>query len=219
MSHPPSAALRTARGRPLPLGVSSAHDGLNFALLCRHGTARHARPLRRWTATTPLAEIALHPPPQPHRRPLARPASPACRPTFRYGWRVDGPPGAGHRFDPTMVLLDPAATALSGGGRLGRPAARPTRSAPSRRSLYYRRPRYDWHEDAPPLDPAGRHRSSTSCTSAASPCHPSVGRPPPRHLRRPDREDPLPEVRWASRPSSCCRSTSSTRTTARSSTR
>ena len=31
--------LRTARGRPLPLGVSNVHDGLNFALLCRHGTA------------------------------------------------------------------------------------------------------------------------------------------------------------------------------------
>src|SRR5262245_64977271 len=36
---PAPPTLRTARGRPLPLGISSAHDGLNFALLCRHGTA------------------------------------------------------------------------------------------------------------------------------------------------------------------------------------
>ena len=28
----------TGRGRPFPLGVTAARDGLNFALLCRHGT-------------------------------------------------------------------------------------------------------------------------------------------------------------------------------------
>ena len=30
-------------------------------------------------------------------------------PDFRYGWRVDGPNGHSHRFDPRIVLLDPAA--------------------------------------------------------------------------------------------------------------
>ena len=43
---------------------------------------------------------------------------------------------------------------------------------------------------------------------------PSAG--PTRDLRRPDREDPVPEGARASPRSSCCRSTSSTRTTARS---
>src|SRR5262249_35139201 len=38
---------------------------------------------------------------------------------FRYGWRVDGPVGAGHRFDPRLVLLDPAAPALSDGAVWG----------------------------------------------------------------------------------------------------
>src|SRR5438874_967157 len=31
--------LCVARGRPLPLGISLLPDGVNFALLCRHGTA------------------------------------------------------------------------------------------------------------------------------------------------------------------------------------
>ena len=41
-------------------------------------------------------------------------------PAFRYGWRVDGPTGAGHRFDPSLVLLDPWATAISDGAVWGR---------------------------------------------------------------------------------------------------
>ena len=32
-------ATRTARGRSLPLGATALPDGINFALLCRHGTA------------------------------------------------------------------------------------------------------------------------------------------------------------------------------------
>jgi len=30
--------LRVSRGRPLPLGTTPVADGINFALLCRHGT-------------------------------------------------------------------------------------------------------------------------------------------------------------------------------------
>ena len=35
-------------------------------------------------------------------------------PVFRYGWRVDGPRGGGHRFNPELVLLDPSSTAIAG---------------------------------------------------------------------------------------------------------
>ena len=38
---------------------------------------------------------------------------------FRYGWRVDGPSGIMHRFNPELILLDPASTALSGGAIWG----------------------------------------------------------------------------------------------------
>ena len=30
--------LQSSRGRALPLGITTGRDGLNFALLCRHGT-------------------------------------------------------------------------------------------------------------------------------------------------------------------------------------
>src|SRR5262249_31745089 len=78
-------------------------------------------------------------------------------PAFRYGWRVDGPSGHGHRFDPGIVLLDPSATALSDGALWGvasRAVAglRPGRVGSTRRSLFIRRP-YDWREDAPLLTP------------------------------------------------------------------
>jgi glycogen operon protein len=75
--------------------------------------------------------------------------------SFRYGWRVDGPPGGGHRFDPTLVLLDPAATALSDGvtwakGLPGDPSVEGRGT--NRRSLFFRRS-FDWREDVPPLVP------------------------------------------------------------------
>jgi glycogen operon protein len=86
-------------------------------------------------------------------------------PTFRYGWRVDGPRGGGHRFNPRIVLLDPASTALADGvvwgggtlriadGRLHNDQKQPViSSGTTRRSLFFRRP-FDWHEDVPPLTP------------------------------------------------------------------
>src|SRR5207253_1193766 len=74
----------------------------------------------------------------------------------RYGWRVEGPSGDGHRFNPSLVLLDPASTGISDGDVWGKPPPevgghgwpRGTR----RRSLFVRRP-YHWRGDAPPLTP------------------------------------------------------------------
>ncbi len=142
-------ALRWTRGRSLPLGAAALAEGVNFALLCRHGTAV-------WLLVYPLedgppvAEILLDPHKNRtgdhwHIQVTGLPAA------FRYGWRVDGPRGPGHRFDPTMVLLDPAATAVSDGAVWGRSVeAEPRRTA--RRSVFYRRP-FDWREDVPPLVP------------------------------------------------------------------
>ena len=52
--------LRTARGRSQPLGAAAVAEGINFALLCRHGTAV-SLVLSSPDGTEPLAEIALHP--------------------------------------------------------------------------------------------------------------------------------------------------------------
>jgi glycogen operon protein len=141
----------TGRGRPLPLGVAPGPDGYNFALLCRHGTHVSLVILPREGGREPLAEIPLHPRQNRtgdhwHIRVAGLP------PTFCFGWRVDGPRGPRTRFDPTRLLLDPAAPALSGGAVwAGTCEVDPQRT--SRRSLFYRGPRYDWGDDAPPLTP------------------------------------------------------------------
>jgi glycogen operon protein len=147
-----SVTLRTARGRPLPLGVSSAHDGLNFALLCRHGTAVTLVVQNLDSDDAPIAEIALDP--VIHRTGDHWHILVSGLPLdgFRYGFRVDGPAGAGNRYDPTTVLLDPAAPLLSNGAVWGA-GGEPDRHRTARRSVYYRGPRYDWGDDHPPLLP------------------------------------------------------------------
>src|SRR5262249_53216094 len=136
--------LRIARGRSLPLGASAQPDGVNFALLSRHATAVHlvVYPLDGAEA---LAEVALHPKRNRtahHTHALVGGLPPA----FAYGWRVDGPPEVGNRFNPDLVLLDPSATALSGGAVWGRSVETHLHSS-TRRSVYYRRP-FHWQEDA-----------------------------------------------------------------------
>jgi glycogen operon protein len=161
--------LRIARGRCLPLGASAVPDGVNFSLLSRDAT--HVQlvvyPLEGHDV---LAQISLHPRRNrtgSHWHVLVAGLPPA----FCYGWRVDGPRGPGHAFDPSLVLLDPSSTALSGGAVWGRcPELGP---GTSRRSLYLRRP-FHWHEDAPPLTPL---EDSVICELHVRgfTCHPSSG--------------------------------------------
>jgi glycogen operon protein len=162
--------LRIARGRCLPLGASAVPDGVNFALLCRHGrtVSLLVYPLE---GGDPLAEIVLHPRRNrtgDHWHVLVGGLPPA----FCYGWRVDGPSGPGNAFDPSAVLLDPAATALSGGGVWGR-SDEPNRRTTSRRSVYLRRP-FHWQEDAPPLTPLEDSLIYELHVRGFS-CHPSSG--------------------------------------------
>jgi glycogen operon protein len=142
--------LRTSRGRPLPLGATALTDGINFALLCRHGTAVHLV-LYALDGSEVLGEITLDP--RKHRTGDHWHIQVGGLPqTFRYGWRVDGPRGRGHRFDPTTVLLDPAATALSDDVTWGSGDSLAVGRGTNRRSLFFRRS-FDWREDVPPLTP------------------------------------------------------------------
>ena len=97
---------------------------------------------------------------------------------------------AGHRFDATKILLDPYARAIGGRDVWGVAAGleqrlpAPRRGSSSttstgRATARSRRRSKTW--------------SSTRCTCAASPAHPSVGRAASRHLRRHSREDPVPQ--------------------------
>lgn len=118
--------LTVDRGHPLPLGASRASDGVNFALIGRNAGAV-TLVLMRPCSPTPLAEIPLDPLWNRtgyhwHIRVRGLPES------FAYGYRVDGPSGNGHRFDPSKVLLDPAATALACGRPWGQADGMPRHS-------------------------------------------------------------------------------------------
>src|SRR5262249_12121849 len=129
--------LRTARGRSLPLGATASADGVNFVILCRSGTAVWLM-IYSLESDQPLAEIPL----DAWKNRTGNPwhiAGGGLPPAFRYGWRVDGPKGPRHRFDPSVVLLDPACTAVSDAAVWGRcPETQQQRSI--RRSLFFRRP-------------------------------------------------------------------------------
>ena len=146
------ADFDTARGRPLPLGASRAPDGVNFAVLSRHATAVTLVLFPEGGGTTPLATVPLDA--RTHRTGHHWHVRVAGLPdVFQYGWRVDGPKGGEHRFDPTRLLLDPFANTLSHGAVWGgSKETDPERTA--RRSLFTPHHAYDWEGDAPLRTPA-----------------------------------------------------------------
>ena len=139
--------LRVTRGHPLPLGATRVGDGVNFVLICRHGTSV-ALVLSEPCNPDVAVEIALHPRfdrlgDHWHVRVEGLPDE------FCYGYRVDGPKGPAHRFDPSVVLIDPSCRALSCGKPWGHPAQAPRRSlvgktgADLRADIHPRTPRAD----------------------------------------------------------------------------
>jgi glycogen operon protein len=105
--------LSLTRGHPLPSGASLTPEGVNFALICRHGTDVRLV-LSEPCSEEVYAEIPLDPRLNRtgdhwHVRVAGLPEE------FCYGYRVDGPRGDGHRYDPRRVLLDPYSRALSCG--------------------------------------------------------------------------------------------------------
>jgi glycogen operon protein len=170
------AHLGIARGRYLPLGASGVADGVNFAILSRHATAVDLVVSSPHSSDV-LAEISLD-----SRRNRTgnhwHVMVAGLPPVFCYGWRVDGPAGLGHAFDPSLVLLDPSATALSGGGIWGR-SDEANGQGTTRRSLYLRQP-FDWQEDAPPLTPLEEtiiyelHVRGFTCHNSSGVVHPGT---------------------------------------------
>jgi glycogen operon protein len=141
--------LRISRGRCIPLGATATPFGVNFAVLSRHGTAV-VLVIYTLDGAGPVAEISLHPGRNRtgdhwHIMITGLPQS------FSYGWRVDGPEGPNHRFNPELVLIDPSATALSNAARWGE-RCEPSKHSTNTRSVFLRRP-FNWQEDAPVLTP------------------------------------------------------------------
>ncbi len=119
-------SLTVSRGCPLPTGTSLMPNGVNFALICRHGTAVWlvlSEPCEgEVVAEIPLHDLYNRTGDHWHIRVDGLPEE------FCYGYRVDGPRDDGHRFDPSKILLDPYSRALSCGRPWGLSGGLPRRS-------------------------------------------------------------------------------------------
>ena len=118
--------LRVSRGHPLPLGASRSQDGVNFVIICRNATSVRlvlSEPCNPDIETEiPLGPRSFRTGDHWHVRILGLPDE------FSYGYRVDGPKGPLHRYDPSIVLLDPTSRALSCGRPWGQSSGSTRRS-------------------------------------------------------------------------------------------
>ena len=96
-------------GEPSPLGARWDREGTNFALFSENATGVELCLFdeRGEQTILPLSEVTAS---------VWHGYVPGVAPGQRYGFRVHGPfaPGAGHRFDPSKLLLDPYAKAIEG---------------------------------------------------------------------------------------------------------
>ncbi len=182
--------MRAWPGAPYPLGASWDGEGVNFALFSEHAEAvslllfedpRSGEP----STVIPLTETTDQ---------VWHVYLPDVRPGALYGYKVDGPydPGAGHRFNPNKLLIDPYAKAVSGpidwsddlfGYTVGDPAedfsfdTRDSASALPKSVVVD--PSFTWQDDRPPRTPWNRTVIYETHVRGMTMQHPGV----PAHLR------------------------------------
>ncbi len=182
--------MRVLPGAPAPLGVHSRVDehgpGVDVAVCSAHATRIE---LCLFDASDATAESARIPLPERsgdvwHGRILG------LRPGQLYGLRAHGPwdPAAGHRFDPSKLLVDPYARAIAGpvvwnAALLGRDPVSPDAvdTAPWMPKCLIVDPAYDWQDDAPPQTPWSRTVLYECHVKGMTMQHPGV---PPEHRGR-----------------------------------
>ena len=159
----PAVATRTGPGAPYPLGATWDGRGVNFALFSAHAT-RVELCLFDATGQTELERIEM----PEYTDEVWHAYLPDARPGTIYAYRVHGPydPGAGHRFNPNKLLLDPYAkshigrlvwnAALHGetpATQAGDPAPDARDSAPYMPKCRVIDPAFTWGEDRRPRIP------------------------------------------------------------------
>lgn len=104
--------IETYPGNPYPLGATYDGEGVNFALFADNATSVelclfNALPDEVESVKIRMAERTHH---------VWHAYLPGIKPGQLYGYRVNGPnkPAEGHRFNPSKLLIDPYANAISG---------------------------------------------------------------------------------------------------------
>lgn len=114
--------VRILRGQALPYGANRTPHGVNFAVISRHATSAW---LVLFEEDEPVESLILRLDPKFNRTGDVWHVRIEGLPDLvHYGWRMDGPRGLPHRFDPNQLLLDPYAKILSCGHAWNEPCAR-----------------------------------------------------------------------------------------------
>ncbi|HYV98891.1 MAG TPA: glycogen debranching protein GlgX [Gemmatimonadaceae bacterium] len=102
--------MRVWPGQPYPLGATWTGIGVNFALFSAHATRVDLCLFDSADASSATICVTL----PEHTDMVWHGYLPDVRPGQLYGYRVHGPydPGAGHRFNPNKVVLDPYAKSI-----------------------------------------------------------------------------------------------------------
>ena len=223
-----SLSMRVWPGRPYPLGATWDGAGVNFALFSEHATKVE---LCLFDSADDDEGVA------PHRAAASRPTRsgtatcPTCVPGQLYGYRVHGPyePGQGPPLQPEQGGARPLrqgdrprravgrrAVRLQDRRRRRRPVVRrPRQRRRSRRWPRSSTPAFTWGDDRPPRTPWHKtliyelhvkgftHAASRTCPRSCAAPTPALAS---------EAVDQAPARAWASRPSSCCRSTTTSTT-------
>jgi isoamylase len=148
MSH----SLRTAAGKPCPLGATVYPAGVNFAIFSRNATAVELLLFDHYEDSEPRHVLSLDPGAN-HTFYYWHIFVFGLKPGQIYAYRVDGPykPEEGHRFDPSKVLIDPYAREVIYGANWSRQRAKETgdNCAQAIKCVIVTDGDYDWENDAP----------------------------------------------------------------------
>ena len=99
-------------GKPYPLGATWDGGGVNFAVFSENATGVELCLFDGENGSQETAKIGM----TEHTDQVWHIYLPDARPGQLYGYRVHGPyePSAGHRFNPSKLMLDPYAKAIAG---------------------------------------------------------------------------------------------------------
>ncbi|MDR2507740.1 MAG: glycogen debranching protein GlgX [Candidatus Accumulibacter sp.] len=152
-----------SEGCPWPLGAASDNVGINFALFSAHAERVELCVFQNGSMRTAFLPRCTDQVWHGYLRGAA--------PGLLYAYRVYGPRGAGHRFDPEKLLVDPYARELEGefawtkGGALVTPKCRVAAR------------RFDWGGDSPPNIPLENSVLYEVHVGGATRLHPDVPEP------------------------------------------